>query len=125
LSVRGYFAARGARLSGSKLSTATAAESFLVGAVTDLSAFRKHTFHFIMRPRYDMHAYQFADSSRRRRAGIGRRFNRTDITAYKDGHVTRANIFFADKLNVCGFDHRIGAFNRTDKSFGLYHTERF
>jgi hypothetical protein len=72
-----------------------------------------------------MNAYQFADSSCRRSSGVGSCFNRANVSANKDRHVTRADIFFSQELNISSFDHRVSRFDGSDETFGLDHSECF
>src|SRR5262249_6293329 len=82
-------------------------------------------FDFNVRAWDDMNRDQFADSPSGGGAGVCGRFDRADIAANEDSHVSRADVFFADQLNIGGFDHRVSGFDRADKAFRLDHAESF
>src|SRR5262245_49803533 len=70
-----------------------------------------------------MNRYQLTDALRCGSTCIGGSFHGTHIAAHHHGHETTANIFTANERHVCGFDHRIGGFNRADETFRLDHSK--
>jgi hypothetical protein len=72
-----------------------------------------------------MNADKLAHSPSGGSAGIGGRLNGADIATDEDGHIARADILLTDQLNICGFDHCVGGFHRTDESLGLDHSQCF
>jgi hypothetical protein len=72
-----------------------------------------------------MHADQLTDPASRGCAGVRGGLNRSNITAYKYGHIAGSDVFLADKLYVCGLYHSIGRLDRANETFGFDHTECF
>jgi hypothetical protein len=72
-----------------------------------------------------MYANQFTYAACSRCAGVRCRLYRPYISANKDRYVAGSNVFLSQQLDVRGFDHCIRRFNRADKPFGFYHSERF
>jgi hypothetical protein len=72
-----------------------------------------------------MHADQFTDPSGSRGSCVSRRLNSTDIAAHKDSHVSRADVFLSDQLNIRSLDHRIRCLDGAYESFSLDHSECF
>jgi hypothetical protein len=116
-----------ARRTAAKLSScaATALEGFFVRAVTGSAALRQDAFDFRMRSGNNMNRNQLAYATSRRRARIRCRFDRADIAANENRDISRADIFFAEELNISGFDHCVCCFDSADKTFGFYHSECF
>ncbi len=81
----------------------------------------KELFRFIERPGNDMNADEFTDTAGRSRARFRRGFHRTDITTDQHGHEAVEKIFLSHQNNVCGFDHGIGCFNRSDETARFDH----
>src|SRR5438477_7782566 len=117
---------RAALLALAELAGAPAArERPLVGAVAGATVARQHALDFGVRARDDVDADQLADSSRRRRPGVGRGLDRAHVAAHEDGDVARADVLLADELDVGGLDHRVGGLDRADETLGLDHSECF
>jgi hypothetical protein len=72
-----------------------------------------------------MYANQFTYAARSRCAGVRCRLDRAYISTNKDRYIAGSNVFLSQQLYVRSFDHCIRRFNRADKSFGFYHSERF
>jgi hypothetical protein len=97
----------------------------LIGTEPGPSVHWKYSLYLCVRTWNNVHADKLAHSSGRGCACVSCRLNRSDISPDKDRYVACSNIFFAQQLNVCGFDHRIRGFNSTHEPFGLNHSERF
>jgi hypothetical protein len=96
-----------------------------VGAVASAAVDRQDAFDFGVGSRDDVHTDQFADAAGRSGAGISCRFHRADVSAHKDGDVTRTDIFFAEQLHVRRLNHGVSGFNGANKTFSLDHSECF
>jgi hypothetical protein len=112
-------------VTGVKLSAATALESFFIGTQTNVPAFWKHSFNFIMGSRDNMDADQLADPSGGRGPCIGRCFHRSDIAPDENSYVTRTDVLFTDQLDISGFHHCVRCLYCTNETFRFYHAERF
>ena len=55
-------------------------------------------------------------------SGIGGGLHRAYIATDHDGDQTTAYDLLAHQLDVGGFDHGIGSFDRADQAFGLDHS---
>jgi hypothetical protein len=108
-----------------QLATRAALERTFIRTQTRAPIYWKHTLNFRMRPGDYVHADQFTNSPCGSSTSVSRRLNRTDITAHKNCYVARSDVFLAEELHVCGFDHRVGSFNRAHESLGLDHSECF
>ena len=71
-----------------------------------------------------MHRDQLSDTLRCRRSGIDRRTDCRNVTGNFDKDQPAAGPLFSNKRYVGRFGHRVGCFNRTDKTLCLYHAER-
>jgi hypothetical protein len=109
----------------SQLTTRAALKRTLIRTQTGAPIDRQNALNFSVRTRNDVNTDQFADSTRGGCSGVCRRLNRANVSANKDGHVSGADIFFSQELNICSFDHCISGFDGTDEAFGLHHSECF
>src|SRR5688572_307897 len=112
----------GARRAGSELFSA-ALKCFFIRRETCLAALRYHALYFVMRTRDDVNAYKFANPASRSSTSVGCRLHSTDVAAHKDRDVPGADVFLADKLNICSLYHCIRCFDSPDKTFCLDHSE--
>src|SRR4051794_30015368 len=85
----------------------------------------KRTVQLRVRSGNHMNADQFTYASSPCRTRVRCGLYRADVTAHKNSDVTCTDIFFADQYYVCGFYHRVGGFNRADKTLCLDHSESF
>ena len=79
---------------GSAASRAFAAEGAFVGAVACPTVDGQHALDFPVRAGNDVDADQFSDAAGGGCSRIGRRFDRADIAAHKDRHISGADILF-------------------------------
>jgi hypothetical protein len=70
-----------------------------------------------------VNADQFTHSSGGRCAGVGCRFYRSNIAAYKYRDVSRTDIFFPDQLNIGCLYHCVGCLDSAHEAFSLDHPE--
>src|SRR5437868_5872576 len=85
-----------------KLPSAAALKRLFIRAVPDGAASRQNTFDFAVGTRNYVNADQFTDPARCCSTRIGRGLHGTDIAPHKDRHISGTDVFFADKLNICG-----------------------
>jgi hypothetical protein len=78
-----------------------------------------------MRTRDDVNRNQFTDAARSRGTGIGRRFDRSDITAHDRRYESGTDLFISDELHVGRLDHRIGRLDRGNQTLRLNHSQCF
>jgi hypothetical protein len=109
----------------SQLTTGAALQRPLVGTQTGATIDRQYALNFSMRARNHVNTNQLANSTRRCRACIRRRFDRTNVAAHKNRYVTCSDIFFSQQLNIRSFDHGVRGFDSADETFGLDHSECF
>src|SRR5829696_4275118 len=89
------------------------------------SIHRKYALNFRMRPRNNVDADQFSNSSRRSCACVSRCLNSANVATHKDRYIACTDVLFPEQLYIRCFDHRIGGLNCTHESFGLNHSECF
>src|SRR6185369_193106 len=82
-----------------------------------LCAFGEDPFDLGVRARDDVYRDELAHASRRGRAGVDGRLDRTDVAAAHHGDVSRADVFLADEDDVGRLDHRVDGLDRTDEAF--------
>jgi len=78
-----------------------------------------------MRPRNDVHGYEFSDSFGSRRSCIGGRLHGTHVSPYHYGNVSASDLFFSDQTDTGGFDHGVRRFDRADETTSLHHAEGY
>src|SRR6187402_536038 len=100
---------------------AAALKGLFIRAVPGFAAFRNNALYFIMRSRDNVNTYQLANAPRGSSTGVGSSFHRTDVPAHEYRDVSGADIFLADKLDICGLHHRIRCFNSTYKALRFDH----
>jgi len=96
---------------------AAALKGLFIRAVTRLAAFRDDALDFIVRSWDNVYAYQLADASRGSSTRIGGSFHRTDVTTHENRDVSGADVFLADKLDICGFTIASAASTAPTKPF--------
>ena len=65
----------------------------------------------------DVDGDDLANLARRRRAGVGRGFDRADVAANHDRDEAAADLLPANEPHVCSLDHGVGGFDGADESF--------
>ena len=77
---------------------------------------------FRVRAGDDVDRDELAYAPRRRRARVGRRLDRADITADEYGDVAGADVFLPDEHDVGGLHHGVGGLDGSDEAFGFDHS---
>src|SRR5260370_3155880 len=80
---------------------------------------------FVVRPRNDLHADDFADPAGCGGAGIDGRFHRGHVADHQGGHQTAADLLPAEQRHVRRLDHGVAGLNQRHQALRLDHAEGF